>query len=91
MEQFYFQLISGIFGTLITGFVGFMCLNTWKMANKITAFDERWKATMEDINSISGDVRELRKYDAMIASHAVTLSGIDRRITDLEHYRKRVK
>lgn len=85
MPDFYFQLMSGIFGTLITGFIGWMAINTWRMTNKVATFDERFKGLGDDITAISADVRELRKYDAMLASHAVQLGGLDRRISEIAH------
>lgn len=88
MESFYFQLMSGIFGTLITGFIGWMAINTWRMTNKVAAFDERFKGLGEDITAISNDVRELRKYDAMLASHAVQIGGLDRRISEITHKKR---
>lgn len=88
MEQFYFQLMSGVFGALITSFVGWMAFNTWRMSNKVATFDQQFKGMGDDLSNMAGDIKELRKYDAIIATHATQISGVDRRITDLEHRRK---
>lgn len=91
MEQFYFQLATGLFGFMITGFVGWMAFNTQRMTNKVAAFDERFKGVGEDLSTMSVDIRELRKYDAIIATHAIQIGGVDRRVTELEHTKRKAR
>ena len=67
IQDFYFQVLITSFATLITGFIGWMSLNTWKMATKISSFEREIFSLTGDINSISEDIKLLRKYDAQIA------------------------
>lgn len=85
VADFYFQLVSGIFGTLITAAILWMAVNTWKMTTKISAFDVSVKTIVDDITSMAADIKELRKYDAMLASHAVQIGGLDRRLSEITH------
>jgi len=67
MQEFYFQVLITTFAALITGFIGWMSLNTWKAATKISSFEREIFTITADITSISDDIKALRKYDAQIA------------------------
>ena len=67
MQDFYFQVLIIVFATLITGFIGWMSLTTWKVATKISSFEKEIATITLDITSICEDVKALRKYDVQIA------------------------
>jgi len=67
MQDFYFQVLIIVFATMITGFIGWMSLTTWKAATKISSFEREIFTITSDITSICEDVKALRKYDAQIA------------------------
>ncbi len=88
MEQFYFQLlmvIVGIYATMTTAFIGWIALTSWRLSVKVSAFEVRFEAVAKDMTQMANDVSHLRKYDALIATHATQIAGIDRRVTELEH------
>lgn len=88
MEQLYFQLliiILGIYATLTTGFIGWMALTVWRMSNKVSVFEVQFSIVTGDITRICEDIGHMRKYDALIATHATQIAGLDRRLTDIEH------
>ncbi len=67
MQDFYFQVLIIVFASMITGFIGWMSVTTWKVASKISSFEKEIITITADITSICEDVKALRKYDAQIA------------------------
>lgn len=67
MQEFYFQVLITAFATMITGFIGWMSLNIWRSTGKIASLELEIMGNTKDLNTISEDIKALRKYDAQIA------------------------
>ena len=78
MQEFYFQVMILVCATSATAFIGWLSINTWKASSKFASIEEK-------IQNIAEDIKAMRTSETQIAVFHVSVNGLDRRVTDLEH------